>query len=90
MGPSFSGVVRSNPGEPMVAFERTRGTGFPPSEKPASSTVRAPCGLFGSNVFRNFAWYGHLRLKSYPQLLVILVSWAIAFFEYCLAVPPNR
>jgi hypothetical protein len=46
--------------------------------------------LFGSNVFRTFAWYGHLRLKSYPQVLVILVSWGIAFFEYCLAVPPNR
>lgn len=37
-----------------------------------------------------FAWYGHLKYKSYPLLLVILVSWGIAFFEYCLQVPANR
>ena len=37
-----------------------------------------------------FAWYGHLRFKEQPLLLVILVSWLIAFFEYCLAVPANR
>jgi uncharacterized protein (DUF486 family) len=46
--------------------------------------------LFGSNVFMTFAWYGHLRFKDKPLLLVILVSWGIAFFEYCLAVPANR
>ena len=43
-----------------------------------------------SNVFMTFAWYGHLRFKEQPLLLVILVSWFIAFFEYCLAVPANR
>jgi uncharacterized protein len=37
-----------------------------------------------------FAWYGHLRFKTVPLLLVIAVSWSIAFFEYCLAVPANR
>jgi hypothetical protein len=37
-----------------------------------------------------FAWYGHLRFKEYPLALVIFVSWLIAFFEYCLAVPANR
>lgn len=37
-----------------------------------------------------FAWYGHLKYKSVPLLTVILVSWAIAFFEYCLMVPANR
>jgi uncharacterized protein (DUF486 family) len=43
-----------------------------------------------SNVFMTFAWYGHLKFMSKPLWLVILVSWGIAFFEYCLAVPANR
>jgi hypothetical protein len=43
-----------------------------------------------SNVFMTFAWYGHLRFKDQPLLVVIFVSWLIAFFEYCLAVPANR
>lgn len=46
--------------------------------------------LTGSNVFMTVAWYGHLRYKSSPLLLAILVSWGIAFFEYCLQVPANR
>jgi len=46
--------------------------------------------LIASNVFMTFAWYGHLRYKSSPLLIAILVSWAIAFFEYCLQVPANR
>lgn len=46
--------------------------------------------LTGSNVFMTFAWYGHLRFKSAPLLIAILVSWGIAFFEYCLQVPANR
>lgn len=37
-----------------------------------------------------FAWYGHLKFTNRPLLLVILVSWGIAFFEYCLQVPANR
>ncbi len=36
------------------------------------------------------AWYGHLKFKSKPLVLAILVSWGIAFFEYCLMVPANR
>jgi uncharacterized protein len=43
-----------------------------------------------SNVFMTFAWYGHLRFKEQPLFLVIIVSWLIAFFEYCVAVPANR
>ena len=43
-----------------------------------------------SNVFMTFAWYGHLKFKGKPLLLVILVSWGIAFFEYLLQVPANR
>ncbi len=46
--------------------------------------------LVCSNVFMTFAWYGHLRFKDRPLWIVILASWAIAFFEYCLAVPANR
>jgi uncharacterized protein (DUF486 family) len=37
-----------------------------------------------------FAWYGHLKFKHQPLLIVILVSWGLAFFEYCLQVPANR
>lgn len=43
-----------------------------------------------SNIFMTFAWYGHLKYKSHALWLVILVSWGIAFFEYCLQVPANR
>lgn len=43
-----------------------------------------------SNVFMTFAWYGHLKFKSAPLVLVVLISWLIALFEYCLAVPANR
>ena len=43
-----------------------------------------------SNLFMTAAWYGHLKFKSTPLLIVILVSWGIAFFEYCLQVPANR
>lgn len=43
-----------------------------------------------SNIFMTFAWYGHLKFKAAPILMVILVSWGIAFFEYCFQVPANR
>lgn len=46
--------------------------------------------LIGSNLFMTVAWYGHLKFKESPLPLVILASWAIAFVEYCLAVPANR
>ncbi|MFN3828028.1 MAG: DMT family protein [Micavibrio sp.] len=46
--------------------------------------------LLLSNVFMTFAWYGHLKFKAAPLFLVILISWGIAFFEYCLQVPANR
>ena len=50
-----------------------------------------PIGLLLlSNVFMTFAWYGHLKYKSAPLTAVILISWGIAFFEYCLMVPANR
>lgn len=46
--------------------------------------------LIASNVFMTFAWYGHLRFRDSPLWIVILASWGIAFFEYCLQVPANR
>ncbi len=46
--------------------------------------------LVVSNVFMTFAWYGHLKFKSAPLWVVVLASWGIAFFEYCLMVPANR
>jgi uncharacterized protein len=56
-----------------------------------SSPAVAPVFLLLlSNIFMTLAWYGHLNFKSSPLLIVILVSWGIAFFEYCLAVPANR
>lgn len=46
--------------------------------------------LTASNVFMTFAWYGHLKFKEQHLWKVILVSWLIAFLEYCLQVPANR
>src|SRR5947208_7030856 len=46
--------------------------------------------LVASNVFMTAAWYGHLRFRDRPLPAVILASWGIAFFEYCLQVPANR
>jgi len=47
--------------------------------------------LLASNLFMTYAWYGHLKdLKGRPLLLVIVASWTVAFFEYCLQVPANR
>jgi len=46
--------------------------------------------LICSNLFMTVAWYGHLRFKEVPLIGVILASWAIAFVEYCFAVPANR
>jgi uncharacterized protein (DUF486 family) len=46
--------------------------------------------LFASNVFMTFAWYGQLKFPNALLWQVVLVSWGIAFFEYCLAVPANR
>ncbi|MDQ4420319.1 DMT family protein [Sphingobium sp. DEHP117] len=53
--------------------------------------VLAPIALLvASNVFMTFAWYGHLGSPQRALWLAILLSWGIALFEYCLAVPANR
>ena len=50
--------------------------------------------LVVSNVFMTWAWYGHLKKGSAaddkPLLLIILMSWGVAFFEYCFMIPANR
>lgn len=46
--------------------------------------------LVCSNLFMTLAWYGHLKYKSLALVTVVLVSWGIAFVEYCFAVPANR
>ena len=43
-----------------------------------------------SNVFMTFAWYGQLKVEHRALWLIVLISWGIAFFEYCLAVPANH
>ena len=58
---------------------------------PALSPYLLPIALLiGSNVFMTTAWYWHLRYKEVPLFSVILISWSLAFVEYCLAVPANR
>ena len=46
--------------------------------------------LICSNIFMTFAWYGHLKHRNTPLFTAIIVSWLIAFGEYCLQVPANR
>ena len=46
--------------------------------------------LLFSNIFMTFAWYGHLKYPTISLGRVIIISWLIAFFEYCLQVPANR
>ncbi|MGZ4730498.1 MAG: DMT family protein [Terriglobales bacterium] len=43
-----------------------------------------------SNLFMTFAWYGHLKYRQAPLFKVFIISWGIAFFEYCFQVPANR
>lgn len=46
--------------------------------------------LLVSNIFMIVAWYGHLKFKEVALWKVILISWLIAFAEYCFQVPANR
>jgi uncharacterized protein len=52
--------------------------------------VRTILLLIGSNLFMTAAWYGHLKYRDVALWKVVLISWGIAFFEYCLQVPANR
>jgi uncharacterized protein (DUF486 family) len=57
---------------------------------PLSTWIAPILLLVASNVFMTFAWYGQLRVEHRPLWLIVAISWGIAFFEYCLAVPANR
>ena len=52
--------------------------------------------LIFSNSFMTLAWYGHLKFREMSLFnklglfSIILISWGIAFFEYCFQVPANR
>jgi uncharacterized protein (DUF486 family) len=55
------------------------------------ATLRFVALLSCSNIFMTFAWYAHLKnMGSKPLWMAIVVSWGIAFFEYCFQVPANR
>jgi uncharacterized protein len=58
-----------------------------PADKPGMAAVAL---LLISNIFMTFAWYGHLKYGKAPLWIVVLISWGIAFFEYCFQVPANR
>jgi uncharacterized protein (DUF486 family) len=75
------------------------GQRFPPRNAQAASFInqkglthpmRTIALLTISNIFMTFAWYGHLKYREVPLYKVIVVSWMIAFFEYCFQVPANR
>ena len=57
---------------------------------PASPYLLTVVLLIASNTFMTTAWYWHLRFRELPLWQVVLVSWGLAFIEYCLAVPANR
>ena len=61
-----------------------------PGLTPLMAFVAPVVLLVFSNIFMTFAWYGHLKVEHRPLWIIVLVSWGIAFFEYCLAVPANR
>src|SRR3954465_15443734 len=61
-----------------------------PDARREDPLMRTVLLLLASNVFMTAAWYGHLRFRGVALWKVVLVSWGIAFFEYCLQVPANR
>jgi uncharacterized protein (DUF486 family) len=56
----------------------------------SAQNMRTIALLTISNIFMTFAWYGHLKHRDAPLFKVIIISWLIAFFEYCFQVPANR
>ncbi|MGB6885894.1 MAG: DMT family protein, partial [Candidatus Acidiferrum sp.] len=55
-----------------------------------SDNMRTILLLTISNIFMTFAWYGHLKFRTTALWKVVVISWGIAFFEYCFQVPANR
>lgn len=73
----------------MIAFQQTMADLLDASHL-ESHMLRAAVLLTISNVFMTFAWYGHLKHMNRALWAVVLVSWGIAFLEYCFQVPGNR
>jgi uncharacterized protein len=65
-------------------------TGKPAAISGSIATMTTIVLLTISNIFMTLAWYGHLKFRQAPLFKVIIVSWGIAFFEYCFQVPANR
>jgi uncharacterized protein (DUF486 family) len=93
------GRNRENPGPLGAGRQASHPTGLfsrPPTQQVLMpSAMLSPYAypillLIGSNAFMTTAWYWHLRYKAVPLWQVILISWGLAFVEYCLAVPANR
>jgi uncharacterized protein (DUF486 family) len=58
---------------------------------PLAARLTVPGLLVLSNLFMTYAWYGHLKdARNAPLWTAILLSWGVAFLEYCLQVPANR
>jgi hypothetical protein len=79
----------------MIGFHIRTGaaTAFPKVRRADSvenQRMKTVLLLMASNIFMTAAWYGHLRFKHVTLWKVIVISWMIAFFEYCLQVPANR
>jgi uncharacterized protein (DUF486 family) len=71
----------------ICSLDPTQDTG---AAKEHIEAMRTVVLLLISNLFMTAAWYGHLKYKNAPLFKVILVSWLIAFVEYCFQVPANR
>lgn len=88
------GILRSSTGRwsGKGRAERIRGRRYCGSWRGATvcAAMKTVLLLICSNTFMTIAWYGHLKYRKAPLLAVILVSWLIAFFEYCFQVPANR
>jgi uncharacterized protein (DUF486 family) len=89
MPPATIGRIQVRSWKAFIAVPPTR-TMTDPRMFPMPPKLLPILMLACSNVFMSFAWYGHLKYKSSPILLAVLVSWGIAFVEYCFAVPANR
>ena len=78
-------------GSALLPYALARGERPPhDGERNEDHIVKTIILLTISNTFMNLAWYGHLKFKDQPLWIVILASWAIAFFEYVFQVPANR
>jgi uncharacterized protein len=81
---------------PKAVVSKPAGRQTRPEEVQPSPNFRQHIGMTTillltlSNIFMTFAWYGHLKYRHAPLFKVILISWLIAFAEYCFQVPANR